>query len=139
MPLPRTATTHTPSPPVSSVSAIAITGISTIPMTTGAAIHDRSELLIPAVSEGNSRSVTTDLAQRTFRGIDGSGATACSLRDVRMPAEWEPHERTVMGWPCRRELWGERIGQARADYAAVANAIAAFEPVTMIANAGTDA
>jgi agmatine deiminase len=56
-----------------------------------------------------------------------------------MPAEWEPHERTLMGWPCRRELWGETLPQARADYAAVANAIAAFEPVTMIANAGEEA
>jgi agmatine deiminase len=57
---------------------------------------------------------------------------------VRTPAEWEPHERTLMGWPCRTELWGETIAQARADYAAVANAIAAFEPVTMIANPGPD-
>jgi agmatine deiminase len=53
---------------------------------------------------------------------------------MRMPAEWEPHERTLMGWPCRRELWGDALlSQARADYAAVANAIARFEPVTMIA------
>jgi agmatine deiminase len=44
-----------------------------------------------------------------------------------------------MGWPCRRELWGETLGEARADYAAVANAVAAFEPVTMIANPGADA
>jgi agmatine deiminase len=44
-----------------------------------------------------------------------------------------------MGWPCRVELWGETIDQARADYAEVANAVAAFEPVTMIANAGEDA
>jgi agmatine deiminase len=58
---------------------------------------------------------------------------------VRIPAEWEPHERTLMGWPCRRELWGETIGQARADSAAVANAIASFESVTMIANPGADA
>jgi agmatine deiminase len=58
---------------------------------------------------------------------------------MRLPAEWEPHERTLMGWPCRRELWGDTIRQARADYAAVANAIAAFEPVTMIANPGEDA
>ena len=43
-----------------------------------------------------------------------------------------------MGWPCRLDLWGETIDQARADYAAVANAIAAFEPVTMIANPGND-
>jgi agmatine deiminase len=44
-----------------------------------------------------------------------------------------------MGWPCRVQLWGETIAQARADYAAVANAVAAFEPVTMIANPGADA
>jgi agmatine deiminase len=56
-----------------------------------------------------------------------------------MPAEWEPHELTLMGWPCRRELWASRIADARADYATVANAIAEFEPVTMIANAGVDA
>lgn len=56
-----------------------------------------------------------------------------------MPAEWEPHERTLMGWPCRRKLWGDLIGQARADYAAVANAIARFEPVTMIAADPADA
>ena len=58
---------------------------------------------------------------------------------MRTPAEWEPHERTLMGWPCRTDLWGETMGQARADYATVANAVAAFEPVTMIANAGADA
>jgi agmatine deiminase len=58
---------------------------------------------------------------------------------MRTPAEWEPHERTLMGWPCRAELWGETMDRARADYATVANAIAAFEPVTMIANPGADA
>jgi agmatine deiminase len=56
-----------------------------------------------------------------------------------MPAEWERHERTIMGWPCRRELWGETYEQAEADYAEVANAIAGFEPVTMLANPGADA
>ena len=44
-----------------------------------------------------------------------------------------------MAWPCRASLWGSTIEQARADYATVANAIAAFEPVTMVANPGTDA
>ncbi|HWE11682.1 MAG TPA: agmatine deiminase family protein [Solirubrobacteraceae bacterium] len=57
---------------------------------------------------------------------------------MRTPAEWELHERTLMGWPCRLELWGAAIDQACAEYAAVANAIAAFEPVTMIANPGAD-
>jgi agmatine deiminase len=58
---------------------------------------------------------------------------------LRLPGEWEPHERTIMGWPCRLELWGTTLAQARLDYAAVANAITAFEPVTMIANPGADA
>jgi agmatine deiminase len=44
-----------------------------------------------------------------------------------------------MGWPCRTELWGETMEQARADYAAVANAVSAFEPVTMIAGSSADA
>jgi agmatine deiminase len=56
-----------------------------------------------------------------------------------MPAEWAPHERTIMGWPCRRELWGEQLGHAKADYAATANAVAAFEPVTMVCATAEDA
>ena len=56
-----------------------------------------------------------------------------------MPAEWSEPERTLLAWPCRIALWGDTLALARQDYAAVANAIAAFEPVTMIANAGADA
>jgi len=50
----------------------------------------------------------------------------------RMPAEWAPHERTLMGWPCRTSSWGQSLEQGRSEFAAVANAIAAFEPVTMV-------
>jgi agmatine deiminase len=54
-----------------------------------------------------------------------------------MPAEWAPHERTLMAWPTRRDLWGEELERARDEYAATADAVAAFEPVTMVcANAG---
>jgi agmatine deiminase len=56
-----------------------------------------------------------------------------------MPAEWAPHERTLMGWPCRREMWGAQLEAAKADYAATANAIAAFEPVTMVCPTADDA
>ncbi|MBA2350089.1 MAG: agmatine deiminase family protein [Solirubrobacterales bacterium] len=49
-----------------------------------------------------------------------------------MPPEWAAHERTLMGWPCRRELWGGELEAAKEQYAGVANAIAAFEPVTMV-------
>lgn len=50
----------------------------------------------------------------------------------RMPPETAPHERTLMAWPCRIELWGPQIDAAKDDYACVANTIVAFEPVTMI-------
>jgi agmatine deiminase len=53
---------------------------------------------------------------------------------MRMPAEWAPHERTIMCWPARESLWQELFAQAEADHAAVANAIAAFEPVLMAAS-----
>jgi agmatine deiminase len=49
-----------------------------------------------------------------------------------MPAEFEPHERTLMAWPARPSLWGRRYAQAKADYAEIANAIATFEPVLMV-------
>ncbi|MFB7716649.1 agmatine/peptidylarginine deiminase [Nocardia sp. NPDC056100] len=54
----------------------------------------------------------------------------------RMPAEWAPHERCLMGWPTRESLWGPYFAEAKAEYAAVADAIARFEPVLMIANPG---
>ena len=51
-----------------------------------------------------------------------------------MPAEWEPHVACYMEWPTltRKELWADRFDEAKRDYAAVANAIAAFEPVVMV-------
>lgn len=51
----------------------------------------------------------------------------------RMPAEWAVHERCWMAWPCRAELWGAGLADAGRAYAAVARAIAGFEPVTMVA------
>jgi len=51
-----------------------------------------------------------------------------------MPAEWAPHERCWMAWPCRDSLWEEGLVAARAAYAEVAKAIAGFEPVTMLVN-----
>lgn len=56
-----------------------------------------------------------------------------------MPAEWAAHERTLMAWPCRRELWGAQLAAAKVQYAGVANAVAAFEPVTMVAANAADA
>ena len=50
---------------------------------------------------------------------------------MRMPAEWAPHERTIVCWPAREAMWQEHFADAKAEHAAVVNAIAAFEPVTL--------
>lgn len=50
-----------------------------------------------------------------------------------MPAEWGPHDRTLMAWPSRPELWGPHLTAAARDYAEIARVIAHFEPVTMLA------
>ena len=50
---------------------------------------------------------------------------------LRMPAEWAPHERSIVCWPARETMWGEHFAAAKADHAAVVAAIAAFEPVTL--------
>lgn len=41
-----------------------------------------------------------------------------------------------MAWPSRLELWDDKLADAQHDYAAVATAIAAFEPVVMVCNSG---
>ncbi len=59
-----------------------------------------------------------------------------SADGFRMPPEWAPHQCCFMAWPTRRTLWGALFGQAKLDYAEVARAIAAFEPVVMICRPG---
>ncbi len=51
-----------------------------------------------------------------------------------MPAEWAPHTCCWMAWPCRKGLWADDAGTAE-EYANVANVIARFEPVRMLAPA----
>ncbi len=58
----------------------------------------------------------------------------CPVRDgFAWPAEWAPHARTWMCWPCRVEAWGGPDGVLRAKqaFARVARAISTFEPVAM--------
>lgn len=53
---------------------------------------------------------------------------------IRRPAEFEPHARTWMAWPHRRDMYGETLPAMQKAYADVAHAIAEFEPVTMVAH-----
>jgi agmatine deiminase len=56
-----------------------------------------------------------------------------------MPAEWAPHERTIVCWPARETMWREHFEAAKAEHAAVVNAIAAFEPVTLAVDPAQEA
>lgn len=58
-----------------------------------------------------------------------------------MPAEWHPHEKTWMAFPSTGYTLGENENEqdaARKTWAAVANAVADFEPVVMVVNPGDE-
>ncbi|MFJ5925705.1 agmatine deiminase family protein [Kitasatospora sp. NPDC092948] len=50
-----------------------------------------------------------------------------------MPAESAPHTRTFMAWPALEEVWGDQLPGVRQDIASIARAVAAFEPVVLMA------
>jgi agmatine deiminase len=52
-----------------------------------------------------------------------------------MPAETDPHERTLMVWPPDVDpciFTPDQLGPARADYATIVRSIAEYEPVTLV-------
>jgi agmatine deiminase len=56
------------------------------------------------------------------------------MAHLRMPAEYDRHEATIIAWPCRDEIYpGALMDEARDAHALLARAIAPYEPVTMIA------
>jgi len=88
------------------------------------------------------------LSRRTaLRSVAGIGAlavgpTACTEPDVTEPAappssrrfgaEWEPQARTFMSWPTVA-IWGPDIGEVQRDIAGLARAVAAHQPVVLLA------
>ena len=52
----------------------------------------------------------------------------------RRPGEFEPHAKTWMAWPHRKDLYGATLPAMQRAYADVARAIAQFEPVSMVAH-----
>jgi agmatine deiminase len=55
---------------------------------------------------------------------------------LRLPARFVEHQRTLLSWPCRDDVFGPLMPRARAEWAEVARAIARFEPVTVVARPG---
>ena len=55
------------------------------------------------------------------------------MAELKMPAEWAPHEMTLVAWPQRSEAWrGTTIDEARDTHTEVVAAIAEFEPVLLV-------
>ena len=74
--------------------------------------------------------------------MDYKGSVTTTVRSTprddgfSMPAEWAPHDRTWMAWPERPDTWREGAGPVREAFVAVAEAIAASEPVVVTASPG---
>lgn len=51
-----------------------------------------------------------------------------------LPAEWQPHERTLMQFLPGKSWYRSYLSQARKEWATVANMVGEFEPVTMAVN-----
>ena len=54
-----------------------------------------------------------------------------------MPAEWSPHKRCFISWPCTEETWSGHLKEARRAYSEVVKAINRFEPVTLLSDPST--
>src|SRR5271157_3733116 len=51
-----------------------------------------------------------------------------------MPAEWEPHEATWLGWPHNQTDWPDKLDTIRWVYAEIVRQIAPGESVRMLVN-----
>lgn len=54
------------------------------------------------------------------------------MSGFHMPAEWQPHSRCWMAWPCNRTIWRNGLEVAQRNFAAVVRAILEFEPVSLL-------
>jgi len=55
---------------------------------------------------------------------------------LRLPADWEPHERCLMAWPGQEARPKAPAPEAIGDFALIAQTISRFEPVLMLAQPG---
>ncbi|GAA2814762.1 agmatine deiminase family protein [Kitasatospora paracochleata] len=84
-----------------------------------------------ALLDGCSSSGAADDTPGPSREGPSAGTSAAAPR--AMPAEGAPHTRTFMAWPALEEVWGDQLPGVRQDIAGLAQAVAAFEPVVLMA------
>ena len=51
-----------------------------------------------------------------------------------MPAEWHPHDRCFISWPCREQTWSGHFEKTKKAYRDVIMGIRRFEPVVVLAD-----
>ncbi len=61
-----------------------------------------------------------------------SSAATSEASGFRMPDEGDPHERMWMGFTSSNSIWGSDLAGVQLDLMRIADAIAAFEPVSML-------
>ncbi|KAG2334444.1 hypothetical protein Bca52824_005624 [Brassica carinata] len=67
-------------------------------------------------------------------GMEESRESPPAEHGFYMPAEWEPHAQTWIGWPERQDNWRHNALPAQRVFVDVAKAISMFEPVTVCAS-----
>jgi len=63
---------------------------------------------------------------------DGSTRRTPHGDGLHLPARFVTHARTLLSWPCRKDVFGPLMQAAKEEWAAVARAIVRFEPVTVV-------
>jgi agmatine deiminase len=90
----------------------------------------------------NRRRFTHAASAALLAGCGGSEAAdarppdLAGLAGFRMPDEAEAHERTWMGFTSNSAIWGSDLPGVQQDLMRIADAIAAFEPVSMLVESG---
>lgn len=74
------------------------------------------------------------LSNRREKGSGPGGSPG-----FRMPAEWAAHDATWCSWPRNQETWPHNLAAVRREFTELVRAIAADEPVRVMAGAGPDA
>jgi agmatine deiminase len=78
------------------------------------------------------QSPLSEAALGAAAAIGGIASGTPRADGFRLPARFAPHQRTLLSWPCREDLFGPLMGAARREWADVARGIARYEPVTVV-------
>ncbi|WP_081982901.1 agmatine deiminase family protein [Streptacidiphilus albus] len=94
-----------------------------------------------AVSGGLQAAQAAAVGRRAATGATGatgaSGASAATAGGYAVPLDSTPHTRTWMAWPDSKAIYGRKLAGMQADIALIANTIADYEPVYLLANAAS--